>query len=89
MQLFSHEMWKSGWPQQLYSGHVQFIGTSPLYHTAGGLDARAASQWGDLPVIVVLIRHWGCGEQAREAQSRRISRRGLPASPSQVLGLQG
>lgn len=81
-------MWKSGWPQQLYSGHVQFIGTSPLYHTAGGLDARAANQRGDLPVIVVLIRHRSCREQTHEAQSRRTSFRGLPASASEVLGLK-
>lgn len=41
---------------------------SPLYHTAGGLDTRAANQWGHLPVIVVLIRHRSCREQMHEAK---------------------
>lgn len=71
-ELFSHEVWKLwageagpaavSWP---YAVHQY----SPLYHTTGGLDNRAASQWGDLPVVVVLIRHGSCREHTHEAQS--------------------
>lgn len=43
-------------------------GTSPLYHATGWLDARAARCRADLPIIVVLVGHRSCGQQAGEAQ---------------------